>query len=70
MDLKEYNYRQSKQQYNAITFFHWTKDRQPMKHRGISNKLKFEAFAREQGALYINYYFKDTKEFNERKWLN
>jgi hypothetical protein len=70
MDYKEFINKQSKQQYNAITFFHYTKNRAPMKHRGITNKSKFESWAKDQGALYINYYFKDTKDFDQRKWLN
>ena len=55
--------------YNAITFFHFSKNRAPMKHRGISNKIHFENWARSQGALYINYYDKLTKKFQERKWI-
>ena len=55
--------------YNAITFFHFSKNREPMKHRGISNKIHFENWARSQGALYINYYDKLTKKFQERKWI-
>lgn len=55
--------------FNAITFFHYSKNRPPMKHRGINNKTHFENWAKLQGALYINYYDKKTKEFENRKWL-
>lgn len=69
MDLKEYNNRQSKKLFNAIVFYHHSKNIQPQKYRGIKNKQKFEEYCRKKEALYINYYIKETKEFDCRVWL-
>jgi hypothetical protein len=56
--------------YTAIVFYHFKDGRSPEKYRNLINKPKFEAFCLSKGALYINYYLKDTKEFIERKWLS
>lgn len=61
---------QRKQLYNAITFFHYSLNREPMKHRGINNLQKFIEYAKTQNALYINFYYKDNREFSHRVWLN
>lgn len=55
--------------FTAIIFFHHSKNKQPIKYRGITNKTKFEAFADQLQGLYINYYNKETKQFDSRKWL-
>lgn len=56
--------------YNAISFFHNSKNLPPMKHRGINNKENFEKWAKEKGVLYINYYFKHNRQFDQKKWIN
>ncbi len=50
-------------------FFHYKTDQKPMKYRKIYNKDKFEQFAISKGALYINYYDRETKQFDGRVWL-
>lgn len=55
--------------FTAIVFFHHSKGKTPLKYRGITNKAKFEAFADQLQGLYINYYNKETKQFDSRKWL-
>lgn len=69
MDLKRYNYLQSKKLFNAIVFYHHSKKIEPQKYRGINNKKKFEEYCRKKDALYINYYIKESKEFDCRVWL-
>lgn len=56
--------------YTAIVFYHFKDGRSPEKYRNIINTDKFEAFILSKAGLYINYYFKDTKEFYSRKWLS
>jgi hypothetical protein len=58
-----------KKLYTAIMFFHYKTDQKPMKYRKIYNKDKFEQFAISKGALYINYYDRETKQFDGRVWL-
>lgn len=55
--------------YTAICFFSIELNKLPLKYRNINNLDKFEAFARQKGIRYINYYDKKTKQYSHRKWL-
>jgi hypothetical protein len=56
--------------YTAIIFFPDEKQIQPRKYRNINNMDNFMRFAQGQGAMYINLYFKKTKAFYCRIWIN
>jgi len=52
----------------AIIFFK-PGTKRPRKYRNINNIVKFGEFALKQGAWYINWYNKQTAEFERRTWL-
>jgi hypothetical protein len=41
----------------------------PLKYRNIKNTITFEIFAKKQGIRYINYYYKENKQFAYRKYV-
>jgi hypothetical protein len=54
--------------YTAIVFF---EDKSIVKkYRNISNINTFINFCRKINAIYFNLYFKDTKQYAERIYLN
>jgi hypothetical protein len=58
----------SKTLYTAIVFF---KDKSIVKkYRNISNINTFINFCRKINAIYFNLYFKETKQYAERIYLN
>lgn len=52
----------------AIVFFK-PGTKRPRKYRNIANRLKFSQFCINLGAWYINWYDKETKNFEDRTWL-
>jgi hypothetical protein len=56
--------------YTAIIFFPIEKEIEPRKYRNINDVPNFMRFAQREGATYINLYFKKTKAFYCRIWLN
>jgi len=55
--------------YTAIIFFN-DKEISPRKYRNINNVDNLILFARREKAEYINLYFKKTKAFYCRIWIN
>ena len=58
----------AKQLKTAIVFFK-PGTKKPRKYRNISNLIKFAEFAIKEGAWYINWYDKESREFERRSWL-
>jgi hypothetical protein len=57
--------------YNAIIFFRDTENRRPQKYHNINNIEKFYQFVltKKPGAIYFNLYFKKSKEFSHKVWI-
>jgi hypothetical protein len=53
---------------SATIFFEGNR-KKPRKYRSIYYTARFEAFAANSGAIYINYYNQSTKEYIGRKYL-
>jgi len=56
-----------KKLFTAIIFFEPSTGRQPAKYRNISNAQSFAKFAQRSGAIYANWYSKETREFLGRQ---
>jgi hypothetical protein len=56
-----------KKLFTAIIFFDASTGRQPAKYRNISNPASFVRFAKNSGAIYCNWYSKETREFTGRQ---
>lgn len=54
--------------YTAIVFF--KDESQPRKYRNISNLNTFTNFCKMINAYYFNLYYKETKQFAERVYIN
>jgi len=57
---------------NYFTAIGFDKDKKPYKYRNIklNNVGKFEEFLKSKNIIYINYYFKTTKQFSHRQYIN
>ena len=53
----------------SATIFFQGNTKKPRKYRSIYYTAKFEAFAANSGAIYINYYNQSTGEYLGRKYL-
>ena len=56
-----------KKLFTAIIFFDSSTGKQPAKYRNISNPQSFSRFAQKAGAVYANWYSKETREFLGRQ---
>jgi hypothetical protein len=56
-----------KKLFTAIIFFDPSTGRQPAKYRNISNPASFCRFAKNSGAIYCNWYSKESREFIGRQ---
>ena len=58
----------TKKLYSATIFFKANRLK-PRKYRNITNKQRFAEFASRSGAIYVNWYDQQTKNFEKREWL-
>lgn len=58
-----------KKLFTAIIFFDSSTGKSPAKYRNISNTASFAKFAQRSGAIYANWYDKETREFVGRQNL-
>jgi hypothetical protein len=56
-----------KKLFTAIIFFDASTGKTPAKYRNISNAKSFAKFAQRSGAIYANWYSKETREFLGRQ---
>ena len=55
--------------FTAICFFHVREQKQPLKYRNIVNKEKFCSWIATKGVIYVNWYDKETKQYDGRQWI-